>query len=274
MMNFTFEKAQGFETAKLKALWIECFDEKPEAVDLIFDKHFNNFVAYIAKDNSKIVSALYLIKCKLNGKNAHYLCGAGTSTQYRGKRIMGRLIEFALNDAKNDGDVYSVLMPASDSLYRFYTKFGYAKNCNAKIVKLSRNELESISVKGEKADCSIEKMQTVCFKNNFLCQSEKFFDFAKAYYEIYGIKCVADGCCFAFFDEDNGCADVFYSAYSDFDSLKNLLLKHTDLNKFRLVLKSDNKQFLNGKIEKYGMIKSLDDSEIIPENVFVGITLS
>ena len=62
--------------------------------------------------------------------------------------------------------------------------------------------------------------------------------------------------------------------YTDFEKLSALLLKNTAAQKFVFTLKSDNRIFRNAKIEKYGMIKPLDGSIEIPENIYIGITLS
>ena len=83
----------------LKSLWLKCFNDKEEAAELFFKRNINYTHGYVAADGDIIVSAVYLIDCKLCGKPAHYLCGAATMPEYRNRGIMTGLIEFALNDA-------------------------------------------------------------------------------------------------------------------------------------------------------------------------------
>lgn len=79
---------------------------------------------------------------------------------------MSRLINFALDDAKNNGDVYSLLFPANDGLYGFYAKLGYAPSCAVKSREISRQTLESFAEKGLNIGCS--KENSFIYNENFL----------------------------------------------------------------------------------------------------------
>ena len=67
---------------------------------------------------------------------------------------------------------------------------------------------------------------------------------------------------------------MFYSAYKNINELSALLLKSTKSVKFVFTGKSDNALFENCKLQKCGMIKSLDKNNKIPDDVYIGITLS
>lgn len=273
MKNLKFCKAEKQHIAQLKELWALCFDEKQSALNLFFERNFDNMSAYVVFDNNKAVSALYLIDCTLNGQKSHYLCGASTSPEYRGLGIMGQLIEYALCDAKKHGDVYSLLLPATDSLYSFYKKFGYTENCSANVQKLTRSQLEQI----EKTDIenisskNIIELQTTSMKNNFVLWSENFINFATEYYKIYGAKAVCQKQSFAIFDENDNVADVFYSVTNCKQELFALLLKNTNADYFKFISKAD--KTAENKV-KFGMIKTLDNNCEVPKDVFIGITLS
>lgn len=124
-----FYRPQNDDTCALKCLYSMCFDERQEAVEYLFDNLLSFSNAYAARVDNKIVSALYLLPCEVafNSRNlkAHYLMGASTHPNHRGKGIMGKLIEYALEDAKSYGDKVSVLEPADRSLYGYYSQFGY-----------------------------------------------------------------------------------------------------------------------------------------------------
>lgn len=255
----SFEKSVR-KADELKNIWLACFEEDARATDLFFERAIKFSEVYCAKCDDKIVSALYLINAKLNGRKAHYIFGVATLPEYRGRGIMGNLMEYALNDAKQNGDVYSLLFPASESLYDFYAKFGYKSNCTSKSRVFTRKELE----KAEIPDNS---------KNNILLWNNNFVEFASEYYEIYGIKTVRDENCFALIEENDNQAHVFYSSYTDFDRLKKLVLENTTAEKFVFTGNSDDKLYINENSERYGMIKSLDNTEI-PNDVYIGITLN
>ena len=247
-MKTIFRKTEKSDTESLKKLWLSCFDEDQTAVNLIFDSDLFDGCCAVVDD--RIVSALYLVKGTLNGEKSHYLCGASTDKSFRGNGIMSRLIDFALNDAKNNGDVYSLLFPANDGLYGFYTKLGYALNCTVKSREISRQTLESFAEKGLNIGCS---------KENSFIYNENFFEFAKSY---------------AVFDENENTTDVFYSAYKNINELSALLLENTKSERFVFTGKSDNAFFENCQSQKCGMIKSLDKNHKIPDDVYIGITLS
>ena len=62
-MNTELKIAGKEDINELKALWLSCFDDSPEAADLFFERNKNTYHAYAATENGKIVSALYLIDC-------------------------------------------------------------------------------------------------------------------------------------------------------------------------------------------------------------------
>ena len=269
-MNLTFVKSDSSDIPRLKRLWLACFDEKQQAVDLFFDRVFADASVYCAKDGYLIVSAVYLLNVSLNGQKAHYLCGASTLPQYRKKGIMTRLIEYALNDARENGSKFSLLFPASKDLYAFYSRLGYKSECYASFTQYLRRELESDKNFRTKEPADYELMQQKAFNNSFVLWNNSFVRFAIDYYKMYDVKIIDSDDCIAFYEENDGCAEVFYAAYSDFSALANNLLAQSDAEKFILTGKANQ----NSKTEKYGMIKSLDDNCKIPENVFIGITLN
>lgn len=119
------------DMAELKALYLECFDEDKAAADYMFQNMLTPKNAYAVRCDGEIASALYLLPCNIliDGESvkAHYLMGAATRRKYRNMGVMSELIAFANNKAKADGDEFSVLEPASESLYSYYGRFGYKK---------------------------------------------------------------------------------------------------------------------------------------------------
>lgn len=278
-MKLIFEK-NNFECIPLlKKLWLDCFEEKSEAVDLFFNRCLDFTSIYTASVESKPVAMLYLVHSTLNGKKAHYLCCAATSIDYRNLGIMGRLIEYAMSDSHKNGDAYSLLFPANEKLYGYYKRFGYKPLCTARKSVFTREEMNRFAENDKSNLTSVnsynyEELQSMCFKDNFLLQNNNFISFASAYYSLYDCKTVKSDNCFALVEEENGTAEVFYSISDSFCTLAKMLIKNSSAKHFVFTGKAEDRLYKNSKIEKYGMIKSLDNNEKIPENTYIGITLN
>ncbi len=137
----SFSKTDKTDLPALKALWLTCFEEDERAAELFFERTMSFTHAYKATENGEFIAAVYLVGCTLNGRQAHYLCGAATRPDCRNRGVMSGLIRFALDDAKNRGDVFSVLFPADEGLYRFYSRLGYLAKCTARTRRLTRADL-------------------------------------------------------------------------------------------------------------------------------------
>ena len=90
-MKLENKRFEGDDFTELKNLWLRVFDENEEALELFFNRNKMSFVPYCSTCNGKIISALYLLPCTLNGENAHYLCGAATAPEYRRRGIASAL---------------------------------------------------------------------------------------------------------------------------------------------------------------------------------------
>lgn len=264
-----FFKADKNDVAQLKMLWLECFEDTKEAVDLFFDENWHRMRAFCAKDNDRIVSALYLIDTSLSGQKAHYLCGASTKVDYRQKHIMSNLIEFALEIAKQDSDKFSTLVPAQASLYEYYARFGYKDECFVEKRMYSRDELLKFDDCSKKENYDFEQLQRICLEGNFLIWNNDYKNFACEYYKLYGVSVICTSDCLALFEENNGCAEVFYAVSANEGVLAKRLIENSSAERFIIFGKAKE----NSNKEKYGMIKSLDNNMKIPKDVFIGITL-
>ena len=268
-IDVCFSHAKSSDKQELMDLWILCFDEKYEAAQLFFDNCFQPETAYIASADGKIISALYLLAGDYNGLQSHYLCGAATHPEYRKNGVMGRLIEFALSDAKAKGDVLSFLFPANEGLYDFYSRFGYEKMCTAALCSADREEVEKISQKTSDTHKSTKE------KNVFI-MGEDLTQFSSQYYEVYGVKSIADKDFLAFFSEKANTAEVFTCLCdeADFPRFCKRLLEETTAEDFVFILKEKNSLLKNFKKINHGMLLVLDDKYTIKNDAHIGITLN
>ena len=251
----------------LKYIWLSCFDEREEAAELFFQRNHAAFHAYACEADGALVSALYLIDCSLDGERAHYLCGAATLPAYRGQGLMSGLLTYALEDAKRSGDRWSLLFPASGSLYGFYARFGYLPSCAVKNAELPTDTDRKLC--GGSPD--LQALQKERSRGRSLIWDDAFLRFAASYYGCYGAETAQSADAFAIFERDGGFAEIYYAVYQDTDDLK-ALLRAENIKRFRLSTAADD-PLLEGEITKpFGMILPLCGGKA-PENVMIGITL-
>lgn len=111
-----------------KQLYLLCFTEDTaEDAELLFEKVFSK--AKMLSEYNELgqpIAMLYLMDAKIvdNGKkdDYYYLYAACTHPSYRGKGIMGRLLEKAKAEAVKDNKKGIFLKPANPPLFDFYAK--------------------------------------------------------------------------------------------------------------------------------------------------------
>lgn len=106
-------------------LWHEVFEDSVEYIENFLKFNFEDNFVVVAKYKEKLVSAYYLIKSRFENSDAFYLYAAATLPEYRKFGIMGKLINFGIDFAKNSNVRYIILSPANESLYNYYKKFGF-----------------------------------------------------------------------------------------------------------------------------------------------------
>ena len=267
-MNVLYRAASPSDHPQLISLWEKVFEEPREAVELFFERNLS-IHGYLAQYDNSPIAAVYLTDATLNGQQAHYLCGAATLPEFRCRGVMSELIEYALNDAKSRGDSYSLLFPANEGLYRFYERLSYRAVCQNAVLRLSRGELaaDSAEPKSTTDAPDYEAMQRACLKDDFLLQNNNFISFAIEYYRFYGTHTIATPRCLAFWEEENGIADVFYSIYYDIKELKYLLLRHSTAREFVFHGKNGEPR------SRSGMLRVLTSSDGEYPRPYIGITL-
>ena len=242
---------------QLKAIWLSCFEEEEQAVELFFKRNLSFTHGYAAEQNGALIAAVYLVDCTLCGEQAHYLCGAATLPDFRRQGVMSGLIRCALADAQSRGDRFSTLLPASDGLYRYYETLGYRTAGT-----VYRESLLTAPGEITPGKPDFQRLQQDCFQDKFLLWNNNYFDFAREYYACYGVQCVESKHAFALY-EPNG--DVFYAVYYSLNELKALLFQK-GLRRVTLWRNS------GGHPVRQGMILPLSDA-LTPDEFYIGLSL-
>lgn len=117
------------DEADLRSLWKQVFGDSDEFIDLFFRNRYSPDSALVYRQAGRITSMIFFpgydFKYGENYGRLGYICGAATLPDFRGRGIMGELLMGAFDEMRNRGDDFSALIPASDSLYGYYERFGY-----------------------------------------------------------------------------------------------------------------------------------------------------
>lgn len=137
---------------ELSSLWAVSFDDSPRSIRFFFQNRFRPEYCLVYRKNGKIFAAVYLLPAMLTmaGVNyqAHYIYAAATLPDYRGRGCMSALLESAAVAGSKRGDQYSVVLPATEDLYRFYEKASYLRWYKASEVVFSQTELADYTKQG------------------------------------------------------------------------------------------------------------------------------
>lgn len=180
MIRFAAEK----DIPGLREIWHISFGDSKEYIDMFMEHQFKNALTVVYEEDSKILSMFFLFRCdfSINEKThpSFYLYAAATLPQYRGKGIMGKMLEFSKSYAAEKNFDFIILSPAEKSLYDYYGRFGF-KGC-FKSQKITLNLKSEGEYAANFSENAFEKMLT--FRNAAVKKSdgvlwdEEFFRYA------------------------------------------------------------------------------------------------
>lgn len=116
------------KSEEVRRLWQLCFGDTDEFLDRYFDRLYREEDVLLAEDEGTAIGHLQFPQLVLSlGEEilpAGYVVAVCTHPDHRGNGIMRPLLHEALRREKARGDVVSVLLPAEEWLYRYYTSVG------------------------------------------------------------------------------------------------------------------------------------------------------
>lgn len=114
---------------QFKKLWKSAFGDTDRYIRLFFQYQYRPQDTLADVEDEQVRSMLffprYRFRVDAKETSAGYICGAATYPEHRSKGLMSALIARAHCEMQRRGDEYSVLIPASKSLYAYYERFGY-----------------------------------------------------------------------------------------------------------------------------------------------------
>jgi GNAT superfamily N-acetyltransferase len=110
----------------VRALWDTAFPEEPEFNDWFFANEYKCKYCLALKQDNKILAMAQLLPYYIEGVGeVSYVYGAATHPDYRRRGLMRELLKSAEELDKGLGRVASVLIPANEGLFEFYSHLGY-----------------------------------------------------------------------------------------------------------------------------------------------------
>lgn len=135
-----FEYSRNVDECRdaLMRMWKDVFHDSKEYISLFFDSYFNRDNCRVVMERGTVISMMFAVPYKFNvyGEkyvNGLYLCGLATDKKYRGRGIMRRMIEDVNRYAGHNGYEFTFLIPAGDSLRRYYGMTGYVNNIDRSV---------------------------------------------------------------------------------------------------------------------------------------------
>ena len=120
------------------SLWHECFGDEKDYIEFFLDSCPNK-LCIGSVEGGKLDSMLFLLNGEVDGFGCKYVYSACTARKCRGKGLMGGLIEYA-KKLCFEGDIdFIFLVPAEESLYDYYSRFGFADKMKRAEITLRGN---------------------------------------------------------------------------------------------------------------------------------------
>lgn len=261
----------------LKKLWISAFNDSAKGFRTFIKCNKNNLRIYTARNSGTVVAMLFHIPCNVKGDKAHYLYGAATDEKFRKRGIMKNLIEFSLDDAKNQGEKFSFLYPADDHLYGYYKRCGYERRCFRKEKEISRDALMHIAEYNgfcvSMTLFDIGKLRQNSIKGNVVCFDKDYVKYSVSYTKNYGgyVVCSSKGYAMVQQDEYKECVvSEIFAEEDDMYPLLGEILKYSKAEKFVFNYAPSVNIFDDEDIVPDGMVKFLSDIKL--SEAYIGLT--
>lgn len=142
---YDFKAVTPADFTSLKKLWCDVFGDSEKVVDSFFQKTAEAENILAAFHGNEPVSVLYLLDSTMRvgdcDYKAYYVYAVCTAAEHRGKGLMKALLDLAYEKAVRDKVSYLYLVPAENSLFELYGKYGYKTGFFYDEAQLNRAEL-------------------------------------------------------------------------------------------------------------------------------------
>ncbi|MDR2968204.1 MAG: GNAT family N-acetyltransferase [Tannerellaceae bacterium] len=132
---------------QIRTLWQKCFDDSEEFVEFYFEKVYRDENTLSLERAGRVVSAMQMIPYRMlwceTEITVAYVSGACTAPEVRGKGLMTELLHKAFREMRERGYDITALIPASESLFEYYSAYGYTEVFDYSLQVFERVEIPS-----------------------------------------------------------------------------------------------------------------------------------
>lgn len=114
----------------IKELWRCCFDDTETFIELYFRTRYQEDRNLALHKGKELIAAMQLIPYPMNYCNKEistaYISGACTHPEHRKQGAMSLLLTQAFKKMRQEGVVFSTLIPANEPLFSYYARHGFS----------------------------------------------------------------------------------------------------------------------------------------------------
>ena len=107
-------------------IWENCFGKADKSIYTFLSRYYFNHCTILEKIDGHVVSMVFMIPCQTPFGLAAYLYGIATLPEYRRQGISSKLIHQMLEQCRENGTVFTFLIPEDEKLKDYYMKYGFA----------------------------------------------------------------------------------------------------------------------------------------------------
>lgn len=122
--------AQPADTEQIIGLWQQCFGDSPDFISFYLQHHpFSEKTLLLALEGDVVLSMLSLLPacflCQGQQLPVRYVYAVGTDIRFRGQGLSTTLLDSAAQICRENNEAGLFLIPASQSLFSFYSARGF-----------------------------------------------------------------------------------------------------------------------------------------------------
>lgn len=149
--------AEPADREQLQLLWQEAFGDSKEETAFYFTRRHRDENMLVFAVNGEIRGMLSLLPLQLvsgnTAVNARYVFAVATKKQFRGLGIAGLLLEEAHRFAAREGCEATLLVPADEGLFHYYSQRGYSTMFSIDEFYVAPNDLPEKKQSGSIRPC-------------------------------------------------------------------------------------------------------------------------
>jgi len=150
----------------LKHIWQTCFDDTPQGTDFVFSQllHPERMLVYTLQPDQPVAMLNWRMlpfTTPYGAVTGAYIFGVATLPEHRGKGISRRMMARLHDVLQQEGAALSCLIPASASLFSFYSAQGFEPHFSYKLVEVAAEDIEPASQEVTLTRASLETLEPV-----------------------------------------------------------------------------------------------------------------